>query len=159
MLYIKIIGLNSDAPSNWFSRNDLYVQINYDEQIRKTTTLWNIDNPIWDEGFIFDDHGPKPVCFEIYDENTWNKRELISKFEIKNHTDHIRQITQNNLTFEIGKIFNEYNILVDSLKSSNTKLSCKNNILLEQNDLQKILIGQYKGQINEIKQILYINPK
>tara|TARA_A100001011_G_scaffold383434_1_gene454626 strand:+ start:705 stop:1175 length:471 start_codon:yes stop_codon:yes gene_type:complete len=156
MLYIKIIGLNSDAPSNWFTRNDLYVKINYDEQLRRTTTLWNINNPIWNEGFIFDDCGTKSVYFEIYDENTWNKPELISKFEINNYTDHIRQITQNNLTFEIGKIFNEYNILVDSLKSANAELTDKNNLLLEQNDLQKSLTVEYKRQINEIKQILYV---
>ena len=156
MLYIKIIGLTSDAPSNWFTRNDLYVKIYYDEQIRRTTTLWNINNPIWNEGFIFDGHGSKPVYFEIYDENTWNKTELISKFEINNHTDHIIQMTQNNLTFEIGNIFNKYNILLDSLKSSNTKLTHKNNLLLEENDLQKSLIGEYKSQINEIKQILYV---
>ena len=142
--------------SEWFSKNDLFVIVKYKDQCRRTSVIWNSNEPVWNEGFIFDDNDQQTVSFEIYDDNEWCNPELISRFELDPGGAHIRTITQNDLTIEIGDMFNERDVLLKSLKTSNNELINKNNLILEQNTLLKELGDQYKNQIIEIKQILCV---
>ena len=52
MLYFKIKQLSKKVSNtDWFGKNDLFVVIKYGEQVRRTSTLWNNNEPIWNEAF------------------------------------------------------------------------------------------------------------
>ena len=54
MLYLKIKHLSKTQENmDIFSKNDMFVEIIYGNKIRRTMTLWNNNEPVWDETFLF----------------------------------------------------------------------------------------------------------
>ena len=49
LYYICINKIHTDVGKY----NDLYVEIKCNNKIKKTTTIWNKEYPIWNEEFIF----------------------------------------------------------------------------------------------------------
>ena len=55
MLFIHIIKLTKELNLfDWFSKNDLSIEIIYAGEVRTTTIKWNDNNPIWNEAFLFE---------------------------------------------------------------------------------------------------------
>ena len=52
MYYIKVQSMVKLKSLDWFSKNDLFVLIKYGKQIRRTTVLWDNNDPKWNEEFI-----------------------------------------------------------------------------------------------------------
>lgn len=54
-IFVEIQNLVKPIKSyDWITKNDLYVVVKYGEQVAKTSTKWNDDNPRWNEKFLFD---------------------------------------------------------------------------------------------------------
>ena len=51
MIYLIKINFN-EKTKDLFTKNDLFIEIEYGEDKRKTTTIWNNNKPIWNELFI-----------------------------------------------------------------------------------------------------------
>lgn len=74
--YIKIL---SDFNGDLFSENDLYLIIEYNNEIRKTSTKWDVKGPgEWTELISFRTTSsscktPSNLTVTIYDEDTWSK--------------------------------------------------------------------------------------
>ena len=62
MFYVKIIDLFNKIENNdFFSKNDIYVIINYDGIKKSTSIKYNTELPVWNEEFIF------PINYSIRD--------------------------------------------------------------------------------------------
>jgi len=146
-LLIKIGTLSQDMKcSNWLRNNDMFVRINYNNQMRDTTTKWNDKNPKWNEEFLLDhDENVSEITISLYDRDHWSKDDLL-----KTETGKISERNQNyiisNVNIVVKKVMllspNEYN----NLLSSNRHLS------LEVNTMQSTyneLHTKYKN--NELK--------
>lgn len=74
--YIKIL---SDFKGDLFSENDLYLIVEYNDEIRKTSTKWDVKGPgEWTELISFRTTSsacktPSNLTVTIYDEDTWSK--------------------------------------------------------------------------------------
>ena len=54
MFYVKILNLINKIENNdFFSKNDLYVNIHYGGIKKSTSDKQNTELPIWNEEFIF----------------------------------------------------------------------------------------------------------
>tara|TARA_B100001094_G_C17829699_1_gene622597 strand:- start:1 stop:480 length:480 start_codon:yes stop_codon:yes gene_type:complete len=154
MLYVKIKELVRDTEENWFTRNDLYVVIKYNKQQRRTSTLWNIHEPKWNEIFLFDYEGQGNIQFEIYDDNNWRKEELMSSFSIPVEYNKINQISKNNLLIEMGNYNYETNKTTFNIKQKNDEYKKKVELLTEQTELQAILLKNYKKTVKDVKYLV-----
>ena len=74
--YIKIL---SDFKGDLFSENDLYLVVEYNNEVRKTSTKWDVKGPgEWNELISFRTTSSACKCHSnititIYDEDTWSK--------------------------------------------------------------------------------------
>lgn len=154
MLYVKIKELVRDTEESWFTRNDLYVVIKYNKQHRRTSTLWNIHEPKWNEIFLFEYEGQGNIQFEIYDDNNWRKEELMSSFSIPVEYNKINQISKNNLLIEMGNYNYETNKTIFNIKQKNDEYKKNVELLTEQTELQDILLTNYKKTVKDIKYLV-----
>tara|TARA_B100000424_G_C22624010_1_gene346503 strand:- start:49 stop:528 length:480 start_codon:yes stop_codon:yes gene_type:complete len=154
MLYLKIKELVRDTEENWFTRNDLYVVIKYNKQYRRTSTLWNIHEPKWNEIFLFEYEGQGNIQFEIYDDNNWRKEELMSSFSIPVEYNKINQISKNNLLIEMGNYNYETNKTIFNIKQKNDEYKKNVELLTEQTELQDILLKNYKKTVKDVKYLV-----
>lgn len=130
MLYIKVNKLNGKTKignSDWFSKNDLYVKIKYNNEIRRTTVLWNEDAPTWNEAFVFEKSVNNKVIFELYDSDKWRPDELIFKEEhvLDIYNMEIHRVVLNGLEIDIGDIFTESKKKYHELLNKNTVANIK----------------------------------
>ena len=66
MIYLKIRSLiNNSETADLFTKNDLFIEIEYGDNNRKTTTLWNTNAPIWNEIFLFSKTDIKKMTLKI----------------------------------------------------------------------------------------------
>ena len=151
LYYISINKL-----SNIIGYNDLYVEINYENQKRITTTIWNNNLPEWNEKFIIDvDNTESFFKIVIYEKNVWTKTQKIHEEKIKINNNNILTFNYQYLEISHGipfknkisnlntenKIINNSNI---NLKNLNKQLNAKiknleeiNNTLLNKNKYLK----------------------
>ena len=68
MYYISINKIHNTIRKY----NDLYVEVQYNNKKRITTTIWNQTLPIWNEKFIFDlEENVNHFLITIYEKNVW----------------------------------------------------------------------------------------
>tara|TARA_Y100000816_G_C25895889_1_gene467359 strand:- start:68 stop:505 length:438 start_codon:yes stop_codon:yes gene_type:complete len=130
MLLIEILELESNIKnSDWFSKNDLYVKIIYGSQIRRTTTLWNKNNPKWKQAFVFNYSISDKIKFELYDADKYSPDELLSKFYIDIVDEHseVKEYNIKGLKINMGNVYyksrNQYRNILEKNKINESKLN------------------------------------
>ena len=125
LLHINIIKL----LKNIWNKENLYVNIIYNNIIQNTSTKFNIFSPIWNEPFLFKyDKNVKVITFQIC-ENKNNTCNVLFQFNISNKIGYIKKhsiyieftisiylydiIAENNkLKTEIQKIYRILNKII-----------------------------------------------
>ena len=106
MIYLKIKSLiNNTESGDLFTKNDLFVEIEYGADCRKTTTLWNSDNPVWDEMFLFQKSEIPKMILKIKDEDVWSKDEELLKIEIDVHYGKVKSFKSKYIEYDMGNVF------------------------------------------------------
>ena len=67
------------SSDDWFSKNDLFVVVKYKDQRRRTSVVWDANEPVWNESFLFDINmnDDEPLLFTICDEDVYSKSEKL----------------------------------------------------------------------------------
>lgn len=102
MLRIKINTVIKDIkPSDWFSKNDLFVIVKYNNLLYRTTTRWNNNKPEWNETFLFDyDENINEIEVKLCDDDKWSKDEILLTEKI--------YIKEDYCNLQVGMIDMEY---------------------------------------------------
>ena len=169
MLFLKIKYLKDTAVEGWFDKNDLYVKINYNEQKRRTTTMWDTSRPEWNESFLFNYVNDNDLILEITDENILLSREVLETIIVPIYIGPIKEFVFGNICIEMGNLFSENdrkrkelekycellnkitldnNMTIYSLQNDNSKLNDTNETLTNMNK-------EYKKILDDIKYILH----
>lgn len=135
MLYIKIKKLsNSLDKTQWKGINDFRIFITYGNQNRNTTVLWNDNNPVWNETFLFDlDKKVSKIIIKLADEDIYGKTKILKETTINAHNDKIKKFTDDIIDYEMGNIHFKKNIEIKKLKHTleNTQIKLDNiNLIL-----------------------------
>ena len=145
MLYtITVKDLITDIKEcDWLTKNDLFVEIKFGDENRRTTVKWNNNKPDWNESFIFniDLNINTSFFLTINDEDQYSKDEKITSEKIKINTSKIQEFKTDYLSISHGITnFNLYDIL-ESSKNDKEELKVYNNRLIKDiNDLKKELL-------------------
>ena len=125
MLLVKIISLNSKVKDqDWFSKNDLYIELVYGDQIHRTTVKWNNDNPKWNETFLFDYVENQKMKFELYDQNVWSPgKKLVHLHRFVPEMGEIKYTTQGIFNIQIGNVKHSEMLQVESLEQKLKRIS------------------------------------
>lgn len=137
---VTINGIISEISNReWFSKNDLYVVIKYNNQIRRTSVMWNCNEPVWNEGFIFDVNieDDEPLIITINDEDLYSKGETLIKEELPINFNKEKQEFTKHLSITHG-------ILNYELMDKNIELSRK----LENNEIENAKIKKKITDLN-----------
>ena len=134
MFYIKINDLLTEVESNdFFSKNDLYVSLRYNNIIKNSTIKFNNNKPIWNETFLFNVNPEiKDFTMELRDKNTVDSDRLIFAIIIDINYGEIRNEVAENLSFDYGNIFyykdckiGDLKLNIEELKKDNLELQGK----------------------------------
>ena len=145
MLYtITVKNLITDIKEcDWLTKNDLFVEIKFGDENRRTTVKWNNNKPDWNESFIFniDLNINTSFFLTINDADQYSKDEKITSEKIKINTSKIQEFKTDYLSISHGITnFNLYDIL-ESSKNDKEELKVYNNRLIKDiNDLKKELL-------------------
>lgn len=138
MFYIKIIDLFNKIENNdFFSKNDIYVNINYDGIKKSTSIKYNTELPVWNEEFIFPiNYSIRDFTIEIKDKNsTLSDKILLIQIVDVNYGDIKELPIKNKLRIHYGNIFYHKDYEINSLKNKIFDIEKENNILKENNNL------------------------
>ena len=125
--------------------NDLYVEIEYNNKKRRTTTIWNQTLPEWNEKFIFDlDNNVEHFTITIYEKNVWTYTESLYKNKIKLNKNKIN-------TFKYKYLEITHGIPFKILTEDNVCIMKENNYFKEKNDLLKDKIMKKDDEISTLK--------
>ena len=152
MYYISINKIHNNVRKY----NDLYVEVQYNNQKRRTHTIWNNSLPVWNEKFVFDlNENINHFFIIIYEKNVWTSTEKIHEAKINLNYNDVKTFKYKYLEISHGipfknkianlntenKIINTSNI---NLKNINKQLNNKiknlqenNNTLLNENKYLK----------------------
>ena len=120
MLYLKIKYLSkTQENADIFSKNDMFVEIIYGNKIRKTMTLWNNNNPIWNEIFLFTKTDDEVITLVVKDDDVWGKDEELLRIEVPIQYKKIKNITHEGLSFDIGNVFYKARVINYKNKKKN----------------------------------------
>ena len=151
MYYIKISKLLVDSIQNdYFSKNDLYVKINYiqDNKIlsRKTQVVYNNNKPEWNEIFMLE----KPNNLEIllYEKGKFMDK-LLNSNKLKLNNNKIERIVCNQIEIYHGEVLFED-------KEIKQKIIIENEILRNEIINKNKIIDEIKLN-NELKDREMIN--
>lgn len=168
MFFLKIKSLKDSAGKGWFDKNDLYVKVTYNDEVRRTTTKWDTSEPEWNESFLFKYMNQNDLKLELIDENVLLSREVLTTIAVPIYIGPIKEFVFENISIEMGNLFSENdkkrkelekycellnksiidnNMTIYSLQSENSKLKDLNSTLMNLNQ-------EYKDQINNIRKIL-----
>ena len=168
MFFLKIKSLKDSAGKGWFDKNDLYVKVTYNDEVRRTTTKWDTSEPEWNELFLFKYMNQNDLKLELIDENVLLSREVLTTIAVPIYIGPIKEFVFENICIEMGNLFSENdkkrkelekycellnksiidnNMTIYSLQSENSKLKDLNSTLMNLNQ-------EYKDQINNIRKIL-----
>lgn len=169
MFFFKIKYLKDSAGEGWFNKNDLYVKVTYNNEVRRTTTKWDTAEPEWNESFLFKYINQTDLKLELIDENVLLSREVLRTITVPIYIGPIKEFVFENICIEMGNLFSENdkkrkevekycevlnksiidnNMTIYSLQSENSKLKDLNSTLSNLNQ-------EYKDKINDIKKILH----
>jgi len=140
MLFIHIVKINTELGEfDWFSDNDLSIEIIYGNEKRTTTIKWNASSPVWDEAFIFK-YNPsvKYISFRIFEASSLFISHKDAKEEIEVLVDHnnIRLFQSGGLEFYMGDIHFQKDKEINQLSEENESAEL---IMAE----RKIEVGKY----------------
>lgn len=127
MIYIKIKKL-SDAidTKKWNGANDFRILIDYGTQKRNTTVLWDDNNPVWNESFLFDlTKKVDKIIVKLAEEDKYGKTKILMESSISVHDGKIKSNENELVKYEIGNIFFKNNIQIMKLKHKLEDLSIK----------------------------------
>ena len=132
MFYIKINDLLTEVENNdFFSKNDLYVSLKYNNIVKNSTIKFNNNKPIWNETFLFNVN-PEITDFrmELRDKNTVDSDRLIFAIIIDVNYGEIRNEVAENISFDYGNIFYYKDCKISDLKYNIEELK-KDNLELQ----------------------------
>lgn len=117
MLIVKVISINSPIKkSDFISKNDFRVEIEYNKKVYTTNTQWNTENPQWNEIFIFNNESidttikiENTLKVRLYEENIWSKSNLLEEESIN--------IDSNNINYIVSNVLIECNLIDRNLNS------------------------------------------
>ena len=138
MFYIKINELLKEFENNdFFSKNDLYVSLRYNNIVKNTTIKFNNNKPVWNETFLFNINPEiKDFILELRDKNTIDSDRLLFTIIIDVNYNEIKTIFEEYISIDYGNIFYNKNLIINELKDINENL--KNDNFELQNKLLKI---------------------
>jgi len=127
MLLLKIKKLSQHLDKNWnCKKNDYSILISYGEQSRRTTVIWNNDNPTWNETFLFNyDKNISKFIIKLIDEDVYGKSEVLKEKEIEVYNKSIKTFENDFIEYEMGNIYYNKNNKIKKLKSEVEKLNIK----------------------------------
>ena len=107
-LYVKINSITKEFvehidTGHHLKKDDLFVVIEYGDQVRQTTVKKDTLNPNWNEEFLFKSHPNQTILCKIYDHDNWSKDELLDQIII-NIPDNIENIKNRLLDIDIGYV-------------------------------------------------------
>jgi len=138
MLYIKINDLLTEVENNdFFSKNDLYVSLRYNNIVKNTTIKFNNNKPVWNETFLFNINPEiKDFILELRDKNTIDSDRLLFTIIIDVNYNEIKTEFEEYISFDYGNIFYNKNLIINELKDIIENL--KNDNFELQNKLLKV---------------------
>jgi len=152
--------INSLKNSDFLNDNDLFVEIEYNKQIRRTVTKYNQKTPVWNETFLFFEN-PETIKFHIIDEDALTKNDVLETYDV------ILDLNKKYEKTQIGFIDFEYGYINDTTKENenliyeNNNLKKKFEIENKKNKKLKLnlkdslqLVEHHKKKINKIKQFI-----
>lgn len=127
MLYLKIKKLSDSLDTKqWNGANDFRILIDYGTQKRNTTILWDDNNPVWNESFLFDlDKKVDEMIVKLAEEDKYGKTKILMESNISVHDGKIKLNENELIKYEIGNIFFKNNIQIMKLKHKLENLSIK----------------------------------
>ena len=127
MLYLKIKKLSDSLDTKqWNGANDFRILIDYGTQKRNTTILWDDNNPVWNESFLFDlDKKVDKIIVKLAEEDKYGKTKILMESNISVHDGKIKLNENELIKYEIGNIFFKNNIQIMKLKHKLENLSIK----------------------------------
>lgn len=127
MLYLKIKKLSDSLDTKqWNGANDFRILIDYGTQKRNTTVLWDDNNPVWNESFLFDlDKKVDEIIVKLAEEDKYGKTKILMESNISAHDGKIKSNENELVKYEIGNIFFKNNIQIMKLKHKLENLNIK----------------------------------
>lgn len=127
MLYLKIKKLSDSLDTKqWNGANDFRILIDYGTQKRNTTVLWDDNNPVWNESFLFNlDKKVDEIIVKLAEEDKYGKTKILMESNISVHDGKIKSNENELIKYEIGNIFFKNNIKIMKLKHKLENLSIK----------------------------------
>ena len=126
MLYtITINNLIADIKDcDWLSKNDLFVEIEFGKEKRRTTVKWDDNKPQWNESFIFniDLNKYKSFLLTINDADYYSKNEKIISEKIKINTSDVVNDNTEYLSIAHGNTHHNLYNIINQLKADKTTL-------------------------------------
>tara|TARA_Y100000766_G_C18629480_1_gene470037 strand:+ start:27 stop:521 length:495 start_codon:yes stop_codon:yes gene_type:complete len=161
MFFFKIKSLKDSAGKGWFDKNDLYVKVTYNDEVRRTTTKWDTSEPEWNESFLFKYINQNDLKLELIDENILLSREVLTTITVPIYIGPIKEFVFENICIEMGNLFSENDKKRKELEKycevlNKTIIDNNMTIYSLQNEYSKLkdLNLEYKDQINNIRKIL-----
>lgn len=132
MLYIKILKLNKPgAHKDTFSKNDMFIELTYGSQSRRTTIQWDQSQPEWDESFVFPiKTNQDTVNLQLFDADNWSECEMIGQEEVIVNLERIQKIKTTLFVIEMGNIFYELEEHITKIENKSEEIK-KHNFKLE----------------------------
>ena len=139
MLFIHIVKINTELGEfDWFSDNDLSIEIIYGNEKRTTTIKWNTSEPIWNEAFIFK-YIPsiKYITFKIFEECTLFilDKDVKEVIEVPVEHQNITLFQSYGIEFYMGDIYYQKDKEI--------------NELLEENETAGLIMAERKIEIEK----------
>lgn len=157
MIYLKIKSLiNNSETADLFTKNDLFIEIEYGDNNRKTTTLWNTNAPVWNEIFLFSKTDIKKMTLKIKDEDVWSKDEVLMEINIDVHYGKVKHFKIDNIEYDMGNVFYKARAINASHKKTIHKNETTIQELNESIEQLNIDIGHLKITNDELKNSLEI---
>ena len=110
-------------------------------------TLWNNNEPIWNEIFLFTKTEFDVITLVVKDDDVWSKDEELLRIEIPLHYQKIKSVTQEGLSIDIGNVF--YKARVINYKNKR-KIDEQNDEIVELQDT----LGDFKITTSELRESL-----
>ena len=156
MLLVKIIDINSKLNTrDWFSKNDFFIKIRYNDESRITTTKWNMEKPLWNESFVFTiDNTIKDITLDLYENNKLKSPSLCKSYKSNVNYGDIKPINIGPIRITIGNIFFKLEKNIESLaydiKNINSLIYDRDSQLVSQAQL----LSKRKNKLESIRDIL-----
>lgn len=123
MLFIHIVKINTELGDfDWFSSNDLSIEIIYGLEKRTTTIKWDTSRPVWNEAFIFK-YLPniETITFKIIEESTTfiMEKKIVEVIEVPVEYQNIKLFQSEGIDFYMGDIYYQKDNEIEDLTKEN----------------------------------------